>query len=84
MMPPNDFWLKLHALSESYDSEGLTADERSENIVKQFRQMPLMAQRQVMADLLRVVTHCPDLYPLIVAAANESEQAAKTPRQSAG
>ena len=82
MVPPNEFWLKLHGLAESYDSEGLTADERAKNISDQFREMPLLAQREVLADLLRVVTHCPDLYAIIVAIASEAESEALNRRRS--
>jgi len=35
-------------LCDSYDAEGLTADERVENIVAQFQTMPLVAQRQLL------------------------------------
>jgi hypothetical protein len=72
---PNEFWLNLHSLAKSYEAEGLTTDERTENIVDQFRQMPRIAQRQVLGELAKVITSLPDLYPLIVAAANESESA---------
>src|SRR5882724_4768831 len=82
MISPNDFWLCLHRLAESYSSEGLTPDERSQNIVARFCEMPLLAQRQVMADLLIVITNCPDLYPVIATAAAKSEDAAKNPRQA--
>ena len=85
MPSTNEFWLNLHRMAESYDSEGLTADERATNIVDQFRAMPLIAQRQVLGELLRVITYYPDLYPLVVAAANESEQeAAKKTQKKSG
>ena len=75
MVPPNEFWLNLHRLAEAYDAEGLTTDERAVNIVDQFRQMPRIAQRQVLGELSRIITSMPDLYPLVVAAANEAENA---------
>ena len=75
MVPPNEFWLNLHRLAEAYDAEGLNTDERGANIVDQFRAMPSVAQRQVLGDLLRIITALPDVYPLVVAAANESETA---------
>jgi len=80
VVAPNEFWLNLHRLSDSYNCEGLSPDERAANIVEQFREMPLIAQRQVLGELLNVLTNLPDLYPLVVAAANESEQTAAKKR----
>jgi hypothetical protein len=74
VVSPNEFWLNLHRLAESYDAEGLTTDERAENIVEQFNDMPLIAQRHVLADLLHILTTLPDVYPLVVAAGNDSEK----------
>jgi len=79
----NEFWLALHNLIEAYDAEGLTADERSANIIDQFRQMPRVVQRQVLDDLRRVAQGLPDLYPVAVAVANEAELA-QTPEIKAG
>ena len=70
---PNEFWLNLHRLSEAYDAEGLTPDERAESILNQFRAMPSIAQRRVLADLVRLTANLPDLYPLVVAASNETQ-----------
>jgi hypothetical protein len=77
MATPNEFWLALHVLAEAYDAEGLTPEDRAKSIVKQFRDMPLLAQREVMGDLLRIVVHCPELYPQVVAAARKSESEGK-------
>jgi hypothetical protein len=81
MPTPNDFWLALHQLAQAYDAAGLTPDERATRIVEQFRDMPAIAQREVLGDLLRVITHCPDLYPLVASAAKDNEKAA--PRRKA-
>jgi hypothetical protein len=46
--------------------------------------MPLVAQRQLLSDVSQLMKYGPDLYTLIVAAANESElAAAKTPKKKA-
>jgi hypothetical protein len=73
MIAPNQFWLHVHTLADAYEAEGLEPDERVENIVRQFEGMPLIAQRQVLADLLRLTIHIPDLYHVIVAAAKAGE-----------
>jgi hypothetical protein len=77
MATPNEFWLALHVLADAYDAEGPTPDDRAKSIVKQFHDMPHVAQREVMGDLLRVVVHCPELYPQVVAAARKSESEGK-------
>ncbi len=75
VIPPNEFWLNLHRLAEAYDAEGLNTDERAANILDQFRQMPPTAQRHVLREMRQLVLAIPDLYPLVVAAANEAENA---------
>jgi hypothetical protein len=81
MICPNEFWLQVHRLADAYDAEGLTRQERAENIVSQFLEMPRIAQRAILDDL-RVLALClPDIYPLAVAAANEQEEAGKQRRQ---
>jgi hypothetical protein len=73
VIAPNEFWLNLHRMAEAYEAEGLTTEERGANIVAQFLEMPLIAQRSVLSDLLLVATHIPDLHPLVSAAINEAE-----------
>jgi len=71
MISANEFWLAVHRLAVAYEGEGLTPAERATNIVEQFRAMPALAQREFLIDLFEIVTHCPDLYPVLVAAARE-------------
>ena len=78
MVSPNDFWLQLHRLAEAYDAEGLTLEERAQNIVQQFRELAQPARRELLAELLQITVHLPDVYPLVMAAANEDHQPAKT------
>jgi hypothetical protein len=72
---PNTFWLSLHELAESYRAEGRSGPERTASIIQQFNNMPPIAQRELLRDLLQVASSCPDLYPLAMSAAhNASEQ----------
>jgi hypothetical protein len=73
MVAPNEFWLNLHRLSDSLEAEGQTSDERLSNILEQFRQMPHIAQWEVVGDLVRLITYLPDVYPRIMIAATEGE-----------
>lgn len=51
MATPNEFWLALHELAEAYFGEGETHEERLNNIKTQFRNMPSIAQNEVLVDL---------------------------------
>ena len=54
MVAPNEFWLQLHRLAGAYDAEGLNASQRTENIVAELRGMSPLAQRELVAELLRL------------------------------
>jgi hypothetical protein len=73
VISPNEFWLYLHRLAEAYDAEGLTTEERSQNIIAQLEGMPHVAQRQLLADLMAIAVRVPDIYPLAIAAVNAAE-----------
>jgi hypothetical protein len=81
MIAPNQFWLHVHMLADAYEAEGASPDERVENVVQQFERMPPIAQRQVLADLLRLTIQIPDLYPSIVSAAKASDGVNRTSRE---
>ena len=70
MFSPNEFWLNLHRLSESYDSEGANVTERAAHITRQFQDMPGLAQQEVLQELHRLAIHLPELYAVVAAAAN--------------
>jgi hypothetical protein len=78
MIAPNEFWLALHALAEAYDGEGLTADDRSEQIIDQFRKMPPTVRRQVQGDLERLVLHMEDLLIGVKTAARQEDNRTPT------
>jgi hypothetical protein len=69
-------------LADAYEAEGATPDERIENVVRQFERMPPIAQRQVLADLLRLTIHIPELYPIVVSAAQAGQEGSRRPRDS--
>ena len=73
MCSPNEFWLCLHNLADAYDAEGPTFEQRAQHIVEQFQSMPRIAQQQVREQLAHLTVVLPDLYPLVVAAANREE-----------
>lgn len=73
MISPNEFWLNLHQLAESYQAEGLTTQERTDAIVNEFLNLPPLVRRQVLGELKAMADHLPDLHNAMVAAASEAE-----------
>jgi hypothetical protein len=74
MKTPNEFWLCVHRLAEAISSEGAASDERMKNIIDEFRGMPAISQREVLADLLQLAVHCPELYTQVAPLVNENER----------
>ncbi|HEY2413781.1 MAG TPA: hypothetical protein VGI40_16135 [Pirellulaceae bacterium] len=70
---PNEFWLNLHRLAEAYAAEGLNAEERIENILAEFREMPHVARRSILEDFRQLASNFPDLFALSVVADRESD-----------
>ena len=73
MAPPNEFWLSLHRLESAFEAEGTCYRERIENIVLQFREMPHVAQRQLVSELVNAITDCNALYSPVLMVSIESE-----------
>ena len=85
MISPNEFWLYLHRLAEAYEAEGLNTEDRAANIISQFLDMPPVAQRHVMSDLVLVATQIPELYPRVMDAADQAEsERREAQREKAG
>jgi hypothetical protein len=78
MISPNEFWLNLHQLADSYQSEGLTKEERKDAIVNEFLHLPPLVRRQVLGELRVIADNLPDLHRVLVAEAS----AAEAPRPS--
>ena len=67
MIAPNEFWLQIYRLATAYQGEGLTTTERNEQIVREFHEMPPIAQREVVAALLPLTVQVPSIYTLVTA-----------------
>lgn len=84
MSNPNEFWLNLHRLSDSLRAEGLTSEERSENILQQFESMAPIARREVLTELSYLTLELTDLRVIVTARANAIDRApARPPAQRA-
>lgn len=66
MIAPNEFWLCMHELARAVYAEGSTDEERRKNILESLSQMPPMARKQVIAELVELLTFLPDLYPHVI------------------
>jgi len=76
MKSPNEFWLNLHRLADSLHAEGLTPQERVQNIADQFAAMPAIARREILIDLSYLSVQLADLRVVMTARANSVEQSA--------
>ena len=65
---PNEFWLSLHTLTEAYQNEGITEDERTGNIIDQFHRMPPVVRQHVKAELDQMAVELSDLAIAVAAA----------------
>ena len=83
MTTPNEFWLCLHQLAEAYEAEGLTTDERTDNILAGFRVMPHIARRQILDDFRLLAINFPDLFALSVAADRQANEQKAGPKHGA-
>jgi hypothetical protein len=70
-----DFWLYMHRLAAALDAEGVTPQERAENIVASFRQMPPVVRQEVLTDLRQLVRSLDEIEIRVIATANELSQA---------
>jgi hypothetical protein len=67
MVAPNEFWLEVYRLAAAYDAEGLSAVDRDKSIVAEFHAMSPIAQRELLAAILRLAVHVPAIYSLVLA-----------------
>jgi hypothetical protein len=80
MATPNEFWLTLHQLADSYRAEGANPSECLANVAREFQVLPLEARRQVLVDLAFVAKQMPDVYKVISTLAMQGENEEKTKR----
>ncbi len=80
---PNECWMDLHRLAESLDGEGLTRQERFENIVHEFLAMPPLVRRELIRELRYVLAELSDLEPVVINAINAGEEKRKPAQKRA-
>ncbi len=74
MRSPNECWMDLHRLAASLDAEGITRQERVDNLVEEFLQLPPLVRRELLEELRFLLSELTDLEPVIIQATNASEE----------
>jgi hypothetical protein len=80
---PNECWMDLHRLAESLDGEGLTRQERFDNLVHEFLRMPPLVRRELLRELRFVLCEFTDLEPVVIQATNAAEEKKARPNKTA-
>jgi hypothetical protein len=75
--------MDLHRLAASLDAEGLTRQERYDNLVHEFLEMPPLVRRELLRELRFLLADLADLEPLAINAATAAEQTKKRPNSVA-
>ena len=83
MSTSNECWMDLHRLAASLDAEGLTRQERFDNLVEEFLGLPPLVRRELLEELRFLLSELTDLEPVVVQAANTAEERKKRPNKTA-
>ena len=79
---PNESWMDLHRLASSLDGEGLTRQERLDNLVHEFLGMPPLVRRELLRELRYVLCELTDLEPIVINATNAAEEKKQRPTKT--
>jgi hypothetical protein len=79
---PNECWMDLHRLAAALDDEGLTRQERFDNLVHEFLRMPPLVRRELMRELRYVLSELTDLEPVVINATNAAETSKMRPTKT--
>ena len=83
MRTSNECWMDLHRLAASLDEEGLTRQERMDNLLHEFLGMPPLVRRELLRELRYVLCELTDLEPVVINATNVAEEGKKRPTRTA-
>jgi hypothetical protein len=74
--------MHLHRLAASIDEEGLTRQDRFDNLVREFLAMPPLVRRELLRELRFLLAELADLEPVIIHAANAAEEKSRPAAQT--
>lgn len=83
MRTTNECWMDLHRLANSLEEEGLTRQERFDNLTAELLALPPLVRRELLRELRFIVCELLDLEPVVINAINAVEAKAG-PVRSAG
>ena len=78
MTSADDFWLNVVRLADSYADGGSTSAERSSIAMRQFDDMPRVAQVEVLKALRHLAYELPDLYAVAAARPQRADRPRET------
>jgi hypothetical protein len=65
--------MELHRLASSLEAEGLTRQERYDNLTREFLELPPLVRRELLKDLRFLLAELADVEPVVINAANATE-----------
>jgi 3-deoxy-D-arabino-heptulosonate 7-phosphate (DAHP) synthase class II len=74
MRTPNECWMDLHRLAGSLEAEGLTKQERLDNLTKEFLALPPLVRQELLTELRFLLAELADLEPLVINATDTAEE----------
>jgi len=74
MPTPNECWMDLHRLAASLEQEGLTRQERLDNLTQEFLALPPLVRRELLQELRYLLVELTDLEPVVINATNSAEE----------
>ena len=66
--------MDLHRLAASLEAEGLTRQERVDNLLQELIQLPPLVRRELLTELRFLIAELTDLEPLVINALNAAEE----------
>ena len=82
MRSKNESWMDLHRLAAAVEDEGLTRQERYDNLINEFLAMPPLVRRELIREVRYLLSELTDLEPLILNAANAAEDLSSQPKRA--
>jgi hypothetical protein len=83
MRTPNECWMDLHRLAASLETEGLTRQERIDNLTHELLALPPLVRRELLRELQQLLAELTDLEPVVINAINDAEARPARPAKSA-
>jgi len=73
--------MDLHRAAASLEEEGLTRQERMDNLVEEFIALPPLVRRELVREVRFLLAELTDVEPLIINAANAEEEHRPRPKR---